>query len=159
AALRQAIAARRPGSSVRLGLFRDRETREVVVELGEVPSGTIEAGVQRGSGVPRARTRVEEYEPLRKLGIEEAATLSAELAQRLGSAEKSGVLVQRVRANSAAQAAGLRPGLVIVRVMAAAVASVDELARALAQHDLLQGVRLTVRSDGQERFLFVRLPR
>jgi len=156
--LRQTIASMRPNTRVDLTVFRAGNYRDVEVELGELTSQPREAGAEPDSVGAVPPTQGDLYEPLRMLGIEGATTLSSELAQRMGQDVSSGVVINRVRPNSAASAAGIEPGLVVTHVMDAPVSSVEELARELAARDLKEGVRLTVHVGGRDRYFFVQLP-
>ena len=63
------------------------------------------------------------------IGYVEIATLSTLMAEQLGVADARGVLVQAMRRDSAAYAAGLRPGDVIVSFNGTAVADGGQLSR------------------------------
>jgi len=152
--LRQTIAAKRPGSVVRMHLIRNREPLDTKVTLGEIPDSA--AGEPTRVGLAPHRTSSDQV--LGKLGIERATNLTAQVAEKLEIQDTRGVLVETVRPTSVAAAAGLRSGDVITEVMGQAVTSLEELAKELNRIPPEQVLRLTVRSGGSSHFLVMKIP-
>ncbi len=138
-----AVAALAPGSTVELEVFRDGSRQGMTVTLGVRPA---EEGRAAGEGGPST---------IRDLGLQ-LRTLTPELAQRHDLHLSEGVLVTGVAPGSLAQAAGIRPGDVIVSVNGRRVESVDDLREAMGREGLRQGVRLLLDSQGRRHFVFLR---
>lgn len=140
--LRFEVAATRPGSEVELEIFRDGRRRDLIIEIGELEGEEVAAG---GIRAPLAEN----------LGMT-VRSLEPQLAERLGySPDQTGAVIVEVAPSSPAADAGLRPRDVIVQVQDRAIASAADLRRALDEHDLGEGVRLTVLSAGARRFVFL----
>ncbi len=141
--LRVRVASTPPGREVELTVFREGRERTVEVTLGELAS---EAPADR----PEPAVTEE-------LGME-LRTLGPRLAERLGVDVEEGVAVTGVAPFSPAARAGLRARDVITHVHDERVRDVGAFRRALEEHDLEEGVRLTVRTGEAQRFLFLRAP-
>ena len=116
-ALRNRIAATRPGTEVRLTLVRDGARRTVAVELDELPADEQLAAAGGGSG------RAADEGAL--AGVAVGPLDAANRARfRIGRDVKRGVVVTRVEPGSPALHAGLRPGDVILELDRTAVDSV-----------------------------------
>jgi serine protease Do len=84
-------------------------------------------------------------------------TLRPQMARQIGLEEDAvGVIVTRVTANSSAAEAGLRPGMVIVRVGDQPVESAEAFHRAMEGRDAAAGVRLRVRTPQGYAFLILK---
>jgi len=79
--------------------------------------------------------------------------LTPEIAQKLGLDDVQGIVVSRVAPASIAVAAGIREGMVILRVGKKAVGSVAEFEDALKGESLAKGVLLLVRTGNGNRFI------
>jgi serine protease Do len=155
AELRRRVASERPSQEIAVAIVRGREQRTIDVKLGTMPAEVA------ADGSPSEDGRLQPHdtqESLRKLGIEGAETLTSDLAGRYEVEDVRGVLVLSVRAQSVAASVGLRPGSVITEVGNESVQSLGDLTDALAEKDLQQGVRLTVREAGVNHFVFLKLP-
>jgi len=157
--LRSTIADFGPDMVVELTVVRNGEREKIDVTLTELPD-------ELAAGAARPRLAPEEQEPaeaevLRKIGIEQAVTMTESLARRAGVPFKAGVRVTRVRPGSVAAAEGLARGMLITAVQGDAVEDLDELIKQLALRDLTEAVRLTVgvpTPDGwTERFIVLQL--
>ena len=155
AELRQRVASERPNQEIAVAIVRGREQRTIDVKLGTMPAEVAADGSPSEDGRLQPRAA---QESLRKLGIEGAETLTSDLAGRYEVEDVRGVLVLSVRAQSVAASVGLRPGSVITEVGNESVESLGDLTDALAEKDLQQGVRLTVREAGVNHFVFLKLP-
>jgi len=154
--LRQLIARKKPNSTVKLSIIRSGKSRELNVELSEMPKAAVAKEIK-----PKEAERPPEagqMESLRKLGFEQLSTLTPDLARRIGIKETSGVLIEEVRPYSAAAEQGIVPGIVIIAVMNKSVTSLTALNTAIAGYDLHRGLRFTVSANQQRRYIFLKLP-
>jgi serine protease Do len=109
------VSTRAIGSRVTVGLVRAAKPQKFAVELGELPSA---------DGHPGA--------PTQKLGLA-LQTLTPELAESMGIDRGTrGAVVAEVAPGSAAAAAGVREGDVILEVDRQRIATADEAATALS---------------------------
>lgn len=135
------IANMIPGSIAKLTVFRNGAIREIQVKLGEMPSGTTQAG---GVETPGAALR----------GIS-VMGLTADVASQLKlPAGTKGVAVSSVDPASAAAEAGVQPGDVIQEVNHQPVTGVDGFDRAM-QKAGNQPVLLLIDRNGSTSFLVV----
>lgn len=131
---RNRAALARPGSLVRLGLWRDGRRLEVTVRAAELDEVALQ-----GTGAAEAiglSVRAANAEELRRLGVAKA------------------VVVVAVQPGSLAALAGIRPGTVILEVNRQAVGSPAEFTAALAQQEGASLLRLWDR--GSSRFVTLR---
>ena len=137
-ALRNKVAALRPGTTASLTVVRDGGEQALSVTLGELPAGeAVEAGA-RGSGEPRLGLSLQPVTP--------------ELAGRLRLDKPAGLLVREVDASGPAAAAGFRSGDVILQVDGVEVNSVETLRKQLAQTPERPALML-VQREGRSLFL------
>jgi len=139
AELRMKIGMMEPSSKATLKLFSDGRERSVTVTLGQLPDQT--AGSVGGS----ANGQAEESVRLRSLTPQ--AAQDADLPRGT-----SGVVVERVDPDSAAAAAGLRPGDIILEVDRRKVSSVDTVRAALRGN---KSVILLVHRSGGTLFIVI----
>jgi serine protease Do len=114
------IAGSAVGSIVRIAILRDGEHLTFPVTIAEFPGNAVKPG-SAGAASP-------EEPPIaaRDLGLELAA-LTKEARAKLGMADQDrGVLVEHVKANSAASDRGITAGSVIVKVGRISVTSPTE---------------------------------
>ncbi|MHC5048880.1 MAG: PDZ domain-containing protein, partial [Planctomycetota bacterium] len=93
----------------------------------------------------------------RELGLA-VEPLTPEAAKRFGLSADRGVLVTNVAPGSAAAAAGLRPGDVIVKVGTRSVNEPGAFWAAVSKARLDDGVRLLVQSGPAKRFVILKTP-
>jgi serine protease Do len=155
--LRRLIASRRPGHDVALKIFRDGRYKTIQANLSEMPKDLA------GNEAPQLPSNDNEDAPesgseaLRQLGLSDLATVTPDLASRLDLSVQRGVLIEGVRPGSISDAQGLARGMVVVGVRDERVSSVRELADAVARADLKRGVRLTVRIEDSNRYVYLKL--
>jgi serine protease Do len=114
--LQKRVAAIPPGRAVALTVLRDRKTSKIRVKLGEQPSEEIVvASGSKGEGLG--------------VTVEE---LGDDVAQAYGLQGRSGVVVTDVAPDSAAAAAGIKEGDLVLEVNRRRVASVEEFTKAVA---------------------------
>jgi len=156
--LRNTVAGIAPGSVAKLDIFRDKKLITVEVTVGLLPDEIASAQGVRPDGQGDTPSDVAR-QILPKLGIERATPLTEEIIRRFGvTGTDKGVVVQSTRPNSAAELAGVVPGVIITHVMDTAVSNVDELVVELNKHDLTQGVRLRLVIEGRVRIVVIDLP-
>jgi Do/DeqQ family serine protease len=140
-ALRNRIAASRPGSKVAVEVQREgrRQTLHATLELK--PASTRAAGTE-GSATEGFGMTVQPLTP--------------EVARQLELSGREGVVIKDVDADGAAAAAGLQRGDVITQVNGKPVTSASELRAALGGADGRPALLLVARKDGD---VFVTLGR
>jgi serine protease Do len=139
--LRNRIAMTPPGSTVKLAVVRDGQTRNVEAKLGELPEREQAA---RGPGESRR--------PLDGVDVQD---LSPRIAAQLGlPRDLTGVVVTAVSPASPAADAGLRRGDVIAEVNRRAVANVPAFERAVRDAGSGQ-VILLVNRGGNTMYLVI----
>jgi len=144
--LRSRVADTSPGSKVKLEVFRDGESREIDVKVGQMQADEEAAANPLSGGGPKL-----------DVGMT-VRDLTPALAQERGyEAGAKGAFVTEVEPMGAAAKAGIRPGDLIVEVQGEAVANARQLRKALGDHRDLEGVRLIVRSGELQRFAFLEL--
>jgi len=123
-ALREAIAGAGPGASAKIEVLRDTKTQSVTAVLGELKE-------QPGSGT-QAQPAPTAEPKTRKLGFV-AEPVSPDMREKLGlPANVDGVVVRSVEPGSAADEAGLSPGMIVTAVNGRKVVSREGLDTALA---------------------------
>jgi serine protease Do len=126
------LAQHQPGETVRLTIVRDRQEREVNVELGEFE--------QEEEAEDR---RPEPHAVEQALGFR-VAPLTEELARELETERTRGVVVENVAPLSAAAAAGVRPGMIVLAINGQEVAAVRDVERIAREVTAGQVVSLRV---------------
>ncbi len=144
-ALRNRIAAAKPGTSVSLEVLRDGRTERLTATLAP------QEGSRRPSRAPASR----DGDPNARLGIR-VTPLTPDLAARLDLPRTArGVVVMGVDADGPGAAAGLRQGDVITRANDRDVETVAQLKDALSARQGRPSVLVIVREG---RTLFVAVP-
>lgn len=142
-ALLRAIAAKKPGNSVVLGVWRNGKEEQMTVTLGErQTAGTVKTddGKKADEGL---------------LGVS-ARSLTAEERRNLKIADKEGVIVVDVAPDRAAAEAGIRPGDVILRADRKPVNSPEALSKIVQDVGVKRGaIMLQVQRRGDTLFLAV----
>ncbi|MDZ7808123.1 MAG: Do family serine endopeptidase [Gracilimonas sp.] len=114
-AFRTAIASKKPGDKIRLGIIRDKEEEELTVILGERPTDEI------ASADPAQMKSMEERLGFTVTGLDESVREQLQL-----DSDTEGVVVRNINEASAAYERGLRRGDVITRVKRNAVTNSSE---------------------------------
>ena len=128
-------------------VLRDRKRTELKVSPTEMPGD--KAGARSPEKADGQNSRFE------KLGME-VQDLTPELAKKLQIEAGQGVVLTDVRAGSLAERAGLIAGAVIVEAGRKPMKTVDDLANALDEKAMSNGVLLLVRTEQGSRFLVLR---
>jgi serine protease Do len=139
---------------VSVTVVRDGERKELNVTVAEQPSEFGVAGEPARQG-PRAEKQADELD---KLGVE-VADLTPEMAKQLGYKEGTkGVVITQVHPDTPAADAGLRRGMLLVRVDKKRVKDVNAVREVVSKAALDKGVLLQVRSpEGGTDYVLVKL--
>jgi Do/DeqQ family serine protease len=144
-ALRNRVAAARPGADATIGIVRDGGERTLSVKLDEAAARTARGGPADAPGA----------EDQTALGVA-VAPLTPETASRAGLPRTlQGLLVQQVTPDGRAAGAGIRPGDVIVEANRTPVATIDAL-RAQVRRATDRPLLLLVNREGRDLFVTVR---
>jgi len=130
------VGATKPGSKVKVEVWRNRAAKELTLTLGEWESDTVAAKAEP------------QTEKANKLGLT-LAELSAEDKRNLKV--ENGLLVQQV--SGAAEKAGVRRGDVVLALGGEKVSSLDQFAKLLAKQRSEKNVALLIQRG--DRILFV----
>ena len=141
--LRLAVANEAPGDTIDVEVLRNGAKKILSVTLAEFPEdGPIARNSGRGQDSPLEGVSVD--------------ALTPQVAQRLGlDSDIDGVVVTRVRPNSPAAEAGLRPGDVIQEVARERISSVGEFRSAMGAIEDGEAVLLLVHTRGASRFVVI----
>lgn len=132
------------GKPLTMDVIRNGKSIELTYEPESAPGGF---GADSGS-TPRSQSVNRNA-----LGLE-IEELSKEIAKQLGMADAQGVLVAGVQSGSAADSAGLEPGMVIVQVNRVDVSTLKEF-EAVVNDDTDGSILLLVRTEQGSRFVAV----
>jgi serine protease Do len=136
--LRNRIALMAPGTTVELGVLRDGHESTISVKIGELPE-------DQGGALP-----AEHSTRLPGLTVE---NLTPDLAAQLGLQGESGVVVTQVEPGSAADRAGIQPGVLIREVNRREVGSVGDVTAALKATSSDENVLLLLQSGPYLRYV------
>jgi serine protease Do len=145
--LRNLVASTPPGSSIPVTVFREGKQVKLTVAVDELAQKDSEFGSPEAEDGSTNTT----------LGIA-IDNLTPELARRIGSKRRSGVVVLSVQPGSIADDAGLLVRDVIVSVDGQEITSVKEFINSVTEKAVKspRGVRLVVESRGMERFIIMK---
>jgi serine protease Do len=152
--LQNAVTALPLNQTVSLTVLRDGEQKELKVTIAEQPA---EFGVATGKlQGPNAERQSDELD---QLGVE-VAELTPELAKQFGYKEDvQGVVITQVQPDSPAADAGLRRGMLLVKVDKKPIKNIAAVRAALAKAAAEKGVLLQVRSpEGATDYVLVKIP-
>jgi len=139
--LSRRVAEQKPGETTRLDILREGSPRTLTATLGTFPEGATENGALAASKGA--------------MGMQ-VESLTPDLASTLGiPSESRGVVVDEVSPGSAAEAAGLQHGDVIVNVGDRAVVDTDSFQAEIGKARSEGLVRLRVRRANRYLFLVV----
>ncbi|OHB66062.1 MAG: serine protease, partial [Planctomycetes bacterium RBG_13_60_9] len=103
---RNLVASHKPGDTVDMVILRDGERKTITAKVDKRPS------IEELRGGPRVQPRRPQDESQRRLGLA-VQDLSAELAERYGLKDQTGVVITKVTPGSEAAEKGLREGYLI----------------------------------------------
>ncbi len=141
-ALQNRIAMLKPGTRVKLVIWREGKRKTLTVKLGKRPS------TQELTGAPP--------EELEELGFS-VENLTDELAERYGYEGQSGVIVTNVEPGSQAARLGIVPWMIIKEVNQEAVRNTRQFNEAIAKARKKGKALLLVKRDRFQRFVLLTL--
>ncbi|MCZ6572629.1 MAG: DegQ family serine endoprotease [Planctomycetota bacterium] len=139
-ALRNVVGLLTPGTKTDLTVLRGGKQKTLTVTIGSLEQARTQDGSARAA----------------RLGLQ-LAPLDEERAAKLGSRAAKGALISTVKPDSAAAAAGLRPGEVIVSVNRKSIYGVDAFYREVAAAKDTGKLLLRVRSGRHARYVVLHL--
>jgi serine protease Do len=145
---RNSIALTRPGSKVRLTIWRGGGSQKLEVKLGSLKGGDEREKPRKAPAKPAVKR-----EQGLGLGV---GDLDADTRRRIGLADGKGVVVTEVGAGSLADEVGLRPGDVVLEVDGERVDSARKAEKQLAKGSLDAGVRLRVKRGEFARYIVLK---
>jgi serine protease Do len=137
----------RLGTRVPVTILRDGRQETATVTCEEQPKNYGMAE-EEGPGVPA--------QPAVNTAGMEVASLTPDLAERLGVRGSQGVVITKVEPGSAAQMAELERGMVISEVNRRPIRNVEDFYTAVNEKSLAKGVLLLVRTDHGTHFVRLR---
>ncbi len=146
--LARTIAGLSPNTDAKLHVIRGGEDKDVVIKLGEFPSGDKVASLSTG---PEAQSGKE---------LEELGLTLVPASELPGSKTKEGVAVSNVDPSSKAADQGLKRGDIIVQVGEKTVSTPEDVAEGIrdAREKGKKNVLVQVRSGSGTQQRFVALP-
>ena len=142
AALRNAIALMKPGSSINLTVLREGKTLEIPINIGTFPVD--------GEKAPVAEMKGNKY----GFTVQE---LTPEIAKNYNYKEEKGVVISKVDPSSTAAWAGLKPGTLILAVNQKKVNSVNDFNNALEAVEKDKPLLLLVKQGDAVRFISLQI--
>jgi serine protease Do len=149
--LQEVVERSKPGQSYRIKILRDGKPMELSVVLKPLPRDLTAA--EGGEQVERGGAPAAGYVS-KELGIEVGELTDAE-ARQFGYEKHAGVVITAVQPNSPAERAGLRQGMLIMRVGKRKVSGVREFEEAMKDQSLSKGVLLHIRTPSGSHFVVV----
>lgn len=145
----QELVERSPfGSKQNVTVMRDKQQKTLSVEVKAMPQ---KFGMSSRSKRPEPEQESQSFASP-DLGLD-VAELTPDVARQLDYQGLQGVVITAVEADGLASEAGLREGMLIMRVGKQAVKNVEEFQKAVKSEDLKAGVMLLVRTQGGNRFV------
>jgi len=135
------------GDTVKVGLMRDGEAKEIDVKTGAFPD-EFTAVARAGRG---AEDKPSEPAKANLLGMT-VQDLNADLAKRFEIEEGEGVIVVAVEGESVAAGKNIAPGDIVTRINSTPVKSIKTFNEATGELDLKKGVLVHLNSKGSQRF-------
>ena len=150
--LRNHVALIAPGTTVKLGVFRDKKQTEVPLTIGQQPDDTETLAAGGQPGAPKHESVVESAEAF---GMH-LSDVTDELANKYGLNDPhGGALITSVKPKSVAANSQLMPGDLITSVDGKKVANAGEAADALSKVDPKKGARLYITNAQGSGFVFL----
>ena len=143
ASFRRGIMLFRPGTKVRLKIFRNGKPMTVDVKLTVFPDDVAEAGAETKPAT-------------RKIGFR-VGDMTEELAEQLGAGLKEGVVVTDVVSGSSADEQGLKPGQLVLSVNRRRVTSAKEFDAAMIDAAKTGRILLRMKHRRYTWFVLLRL--
>jgi len=139
---RSRVSTTPPGEKVDITVLRNGKRETMRVEIGKLPEDKVRTASAR-PGMPAGIVGV---------GLT-VQNLTDDLADRLGFKGLSGVVVSDVESGSAAEEAGIKPGMLIQEVNRKQIHNTQEFKEALNAETSAEGVLLLVRDGEFSRYV------
>jgi serine protease Do len=139
--LRNRVALLRPDAVATLDIIRNGKEKSIKIDIGERP--TDPAKIARDS---------KESNSLEQFGLA-FQDLTPELAERLGYADNTGVVVSQVEPGSPASSAGMRPGQLIEEINQQRIHNLKDLQREISRSADPKRLLLRVRSGNFSQYV------
>lgn len=147
--LQQLVERTTLGSKNKVEVLRDGKSITVSVESKALPK---DFGVLAGGPAPSEGNSDPAVVESSELGLE-VTDVSTEQAEQLGFKGFSGALVAEAAPDGVAYAAGIRPGMMIMKVGKTPVKNAAEFQAAVKKESLKDGILLLVRTKAGNRFV------
>jgi serine protease Do len=136
------VASTTPESEAKLEIYRDGKSERLTVTIG-----LLESQIVAGKGTQSALD----------LGMT-VQTLTPEMARQAGfdEEEEKGVIVTEVEPGSVAARVAIRPGDLIVAVGTRRINDLADFREAMKEKDVNSGIRMQVKREGFQRFVFMK---
>lgn len=141
-AFRKRVAMLKPGTKVKIVVFRNGKRKELTAELGERPTKAQIAGAQS--------------DMLGQLGFA-VQNLTDDLAERFGYKGETGVIVSHVEPASLAALAGIKSGTLIMEVNRKPVKNTKDFDKVVEQAAKEGTVLLLIKDERYTRFVILTL--
>lgn len=143
------------GKGYPLEILRDGKKQTLTVSVKEMPANYTAAGVEEHEKAPGKEPEVAKPTQFKEVGIE-VQEVDTQLTEQLGyKGPVKGVLVSDVSADSPADAAGLKSGMVIEKVGTKTVTTVAEFTVAMKDLSVEKGILVLVRTPSGSRFVVI----
>jgi serine protease Do len=140
------VAGIRPQQKIRMEVFRNKATIQVEVTIGLRDLDQLSKRIVPEEAPGTASS----------LGIT-VETLALEQAKKLGYApDQKGVVVRAVQPSGLASQVGLQSGDVIVSINGKEVHTSDQFRAVMEKSNTTEGIRMRVKRDGGQRFVFLK---
>ena len=139
--LRNYAATLKPGVAVPIEIIRNRKKMTLQIKVQELPSNN-----KKGIKAEPAKAA--------ELGMF-LEPLTGEIAEQLGSARSSGIVVAKVLPGSLAARGGIMPRDIIISINGKEVSDPKEVKEMISDDALKDGVRFIVETQGMQRFVMV----
>jgi serine protease Do len=149
------VAGTRPGTKVKLTIWRDKKKKQIEVQVGAQPKGFSPRGWMRGEGAPaQGQNDTAEVE---SLGMT-VSELTPELAKKFGYDEDTkGLIVTELDPYGEAAAGLIRAGDLITAVQGKDVKTTREFEDAVTPEALKEGIRIRVKNKMGSHTVFLQV--
>jgi serine protease Do len=138
---RNAVSLMAPGAEIKLVVFRDGKEEKITVEIGSLSESKF-------------ATKTSEIG--KKLGLTIVA-IDSDVAKQYGAKGEQGVVVAEVTPDSPAEYAGIKPGMIILRVNRSDVNTVPEFNEALKETEETKAARLLIKTGRMAQYVVLKL--
>jgi len=142
ASFKKEISLMNPGDKITLTIIRDGQKKKITVILGDAPDNQLAVNKSFELG----------------LEVADVKEISPEVIKKWQSSDNiEGVLVTAVKYNSAAEKAGLRPGMLIQQMNHKKIKSIDDYNNILKDIDKKKHILMLVKYQNITKFITIKL--